>query len=122
MKELRDFGKALLAHVANDNKTAKARVEASYHAWAAKQDEIDNLDYLTSQHYRVTVDQPRNEKIQAYEDYLLQKSQLWEAWKISRHDQRAAILHEIFGLQLPEFLEEGIQQNVPVYTKNVQVL
>lgn len=122
MKELREFGIDLLSHVANENKKSKDRLEASFHAWAAKQDEVDNLDFLISQHYRVTVDQPRYDKIQAYEDYVMQKIQLWEAWKKARSEHKGAILRDIFNLQLPNILEEGILQDTPVYTKNVPVL
>ena len=122
MRELHDFCQTLLAHIANDKKTTHEHVKAKYHVWSAKQDEVDNIEFLTSQHYRVTVDQPRNDRSQAYNDYVLAKAQLWEAWKTAHREQRSSILHEIAQLHLPQMLEEGIEPGIPVYTKNIQVL
>lgn len=118
MKELRMFAMDLLAHIANENKKSRKAIEASYNEWVKVQDDIENTEFLRDQHYRVTIDQPRNDKIQAYEEYVLQRTQLWEAWKTARREQKDVILNEIIQLQQPEELLE----DTPIYTKNIQVL
>jgi hypothetical protein len=120
-EEIATFAHALFDNIANDAKCPAERVESALSTWIQRQQDIESIEQYKADRYLRTIHDPRTERLQAYEEYLLEKQRLWKEWRYAKESDKKRIFRDYIKVPLPEILDDGVDTNT-TYTKNVVLL
>jgi len=112
------FSKKLMDHIANDAKTPRTLLEKAYAEWQVSRENHLNTESELHDNYNETIEMPRIERTRLYDDYLMDKSRLWEAYVTASQGQKEQALAAYVSHPLPQELHDD-NEWVNVYTKNV---
>lgn len=117
--KLTTFSKCMFAHIANEAKVSKQHVEASFASWAATRYEQEELAQWTSDRFNALIENPRTDRMNAYQDYMQERMGYWS--ELTGSPRNMDIISKIAQQQLPPVLVDGTE-TTHIYTKNIQVL
>lgn len=120
MKELTKFAHALFNNCFNE-RASRAQLNAAHGTWATQQEALESEEAGKLQRYIDTIDIPRQQRFDTYNEYLREKQQLWSEWRDAASAEKMQILQRIIRTRVPASIKEGVDK-VSIYTKNIAVL
>jgi uncharacterized protein (UPF0147 family) len=115
---IKAFARKLMDHVVNDTKTPRNVVDKAYTEWQISRETQLNLESELDDYFITNVIAPMRERESQYDEYLMEKTRLWGNYLAAHGSSKHEAMLAYVTHPIPEILQE-IDENVPVYTKNV---